>query len=173
LTVDSGEFILAVPDFSHFARDSPSLEPSQAQETTSFNIKETSTFKKVVMKLSGKVRWQAGLMFERELGNGRRSFEFEPHYNVTLKNPHHIKAIKNDVRARKFYATYMLIYFSIITTPLGDSAVITSTCQLPYPLHLIETGTFRIWSALTTTTPFISHLASSLIFTHGGTCSLE
>jgi len=99
ITVDSGEFILAVPDFSHFARDSINLLPSQAQEQTPGGHKEDSTFKKVVMKLSGKVRWQAGLVFERELEGGGRSFKFEPHYDVTLRNPQHIKSIKNDVSA--------------------------------------------------------------------------
>lgn len=98
MTVDSGEFILAVPDFSQFARNSTNLMPSQAQEQIHIGAREDSSFKKVVMKLSGKVRWQAGLMFEREIKDGKRSFEFEPHYNVTLRNPQHIKSIKNNVR---------------------------------------------------------------------------
>lgn len=103
MTVESGEYILAVPELSNFARDSSHLLNSQAQEQTPRGAKEDTSFKKVVMKLSGKVSWQAGLMFERELADGKRSFEFGPHYDVTLKNPTHIKSIKDDVRLRPLW----------------------------------------------------------------------
>ena len=46
------------------------------------------------MKLSGRVRWQMGLVFERSLENGQRTFQFEPHYKVTLRNPTHVKSIQ-------------------------------------------------------------------------------
>jgi hypothetical protein len=39
------------------------------------------------MKLNGNVRWVAGLVFERNVDGGGRSFNFIPHYKVTLKNP--------------------------------------------------------------------------------------
>lgn len=48
-------------------------------------------FKKVIMKLSGNVRWLAGLVFERDLTEDGRSFDFIPHYNVTLTTPEQAK----------------------------------------------------------------------------------
>ena len=54
--------------------------------------KRDAVFKKVVMKLSGKVRWLAGLMFERDLPNGKRTFDFKHHYDVVLKHPEFAKA---------------------------------------------------------------------------------
>ncbi|KAK8117505.1 uncharacterized protein PG998_005786 [Apiospora kogelbergensis] len=53
------------------------------------SYKSGAAFKKVVMKLSGKVQWMAGLVFERAIEEGSRSFEFIPHYNVVLKSPQH------------------------------------------------------------------------------------
>ncbi|KAJ4855296.1 mitochondrial protein from FMP27 domain-containing protein [Trichoderma breve] len=70
MTVDSGEYILAIPDYS-------------------------MQFKKVVMKLSGRVQWLAGLVFERAIEDGRRSFDFKPHYEVVLKNPLFAKPDEN------------------------------------------------------------------------------
>lgn len=49
-------------------------------------------FKKVIMKLSGNVRWLAGLVFERDLTEDGRSFDFVPHYNVTLTTPEQAKS---------------------------------------------------------------------------------
>lgn len=98
MTVDSGDYVLAVPDFNHYARQSPEMVPDQAHSGSSFSSTgEGAIFKKVIMKLSGKVRWQVGLVFERNLPNGSRSFDFAPHYNVTLRNPLHVKALKDQV----------------------------------------------------------------------------
>lgn len=97
MTVDSGDYLLAVPDFSRYARESPLLDPTQAHASNAWAGPLTeASLKKVVMKLSGKVQWRLGLVFERDLPGGGRSFEFEPHYKVTLKNPAHLKSIKND-----------------------------------------------------------------------------
>jgi hypothetical protein len=49
------------------------------------------------MKLNGNVRWVAGLVFERNLDEGGRSFNFIPHYNVVLKNPTYAKPQNNKV----------------------------------------------------------------------------
>ena len=93
MTVDSGEYILAIPDFSHQARNSdrPNRDDSSVNSADSF--KRGASFKKVIMKLSGNVQWLAGLMFERNLDNSeKRSFDFEPHYNVIFKEPRFAKA---------------------------------------------------------------------------------
>lgn len=98
MTVDSGDFVLAVPDFSHYARQLPELGVRRGKDSSvSQGRNDGHLLKKVVMKLSGRVRWQAGIVFERNLENGGRSFEFSPHYNVTLKNPVHVKSILHEV----------------------------------------------------------------------------
>ncbi|KAK0124244.1 hypothetical protein ONS95_009219 [Cadophora gregata] len=86
MTVDSGEYILAIPDFSHQARNISKLDRDSDSMTSVDSFKRGAAFKKVVMKLSGNVQWLVGLMFERNLREeGKRSFDFEPHYNVILK----------------------------------------------------------------------------------------
>ncbi|CAK3978921.1 related to FMP27 Found in Mitochondrial Proteome [Lecanosticta acicola] len=90
MTVDSGEYVLAVPDFNSYARRSHEAATdddagTSTRSTTS--IKRDAVFKKVVMKLSGKVTWLAGLMFERDLADGSRTFDFKPHYDIVLKHP--------------------------------------------------------------------------------------
>lgn len=90
MTVDSGEYILAVPDFNGYARrDHEASTDDDASTTTgsTSSLKRDVVFKKVVMKLSGKVTWLAGLMFERDLEDGKRTFDFKPHYDIVLKHP--------------------------------------------------------------------------------------
>lgn len=88
MTVDSGEYVLAVPDYSYQVRESARRRIEDSSHLAEDNLKQGTAFKKVVMKLSGKVQWLAGLVFEKEIDNGHRSFDFIPHYDVVLKNPH-------------------------------------------------------------------------------------
>ena len=93
MTVDSGEYILAIPDYNHQARGSEKHERDDDSVVSADSFKRGASFKKVVMKLSGNVQWLAGLMFERNLGQkGQRSFDFEPHYDVVFKEPQYAKA---------------------------------------------------------------------------------
>jgi len=93
MTVDSGEYILAVPDYSHQALSSERHGRDDESMSSTDSFKRGAAFKKVVMKLSGNVQWLAGLMFERNIGGeGQRSFHFEPHYKVILKEPQFAKA---------------------------------------------------------------------------------
>lgn len=98
MTVDSGDYVLAVPDFGVYARSTPDTATAQAQQHSISSHQHEQRLKKVIMKLSGKVRWQVGMVFERDVADGTRSFDFIPHYKVTLRNPVHIKSIKNEVR---------------------------------------------------------------------------
>ena len=102
MTVDSDDYVLAIPDHSHQAREAFSTlskdGPSSSSTSSTSSGSNTTIFKKVVMKLSGNVRWLAGLVFERNLDQGGRSFEFAPHYNVTLRTPQHAKAPPGQVR---------------------------------------------------------------------------
>lgn len=92
ITVDSGEYILAIPDFSHQARVSASEANDTSSVVSSNSSRRGATFKKVIMKLSGNVQWLVGLMFERDLDDGTRSFDFKPHYNVVTKEVQYCKA---------------------------------------------------------------------------------
>ena len=87
MTVNSGEYILAIPDFSHQARSSEVNERDDASVVSTDSFKRGASFKKVVMKLSGNVQWLAGLIFEREIEGGGRSFDSKPHYEVVMKEP--------------------------------------------------------------------------------------
>lgn len=103
MKVDSEEYLLAIPDFTHQVRDEfDNLAPAENKSVYSLATYESAAlFKKVIMKLSGKVRWLVGLMFEQELmgedGKMKRSFEFRPHYDITLKTPHYAKAPSGQV----------------------------------------------------------------------------
>jgi len=89
MTVRSGEYVLAIPDYSHKTQaghddlsrhDMDSMSNSNAP-------KNAAIFNKVIMKVSGNVQWTTGLVFERDLRNGGRSSDFLPHYDVVLRNP--------------------------------------------------------------------------------------
>ncbi|PGH10506.1 hypothetical protein AJ79_05434 [Helicocarpus griseus UAMH5409] len=90
MTVTSGEYVLAIPDYSHQARYlyESTLDSDTISSRTS--SRDSALFKKVIMKLSGNVRWLCGLVFERNVDVSQRSFEFKPHYDVVLKNPRYI-----------------------------------------------------------------------------------
>lgn len=92
MTVDAGEYVLAIPDFSHEARERASIPTSETDSISSAGSYQNSAhFKKTIMKLSGDVRWMAGLVFQRKLRGGGRSFDFKPHYDVVLKTPDKIE----------------------------------------------------------------------------------
>ncbi|KAF2865419.1 mitochondrial protein from FMP27-domain-containing protein [Massariosphaeria phaeospora] len=93
MVVNSGSYILAIPDLGHYARHEAEVEQVGHGENASSitNYKQLAIFKKTVMKLNGNVRWVAGLVFERNLEQGKRSFDFIPHYEVVLKNPKYVK----------------------------------------------------------------------------------
>ncbi|EXJ55206.1 hypothetical protein A1O7_08132 [Cladophialophora yegresii CBS 114405] len=99
MTVKSGEFVLAVPDYSHEARRSSEQQmrnDSDSVSSISSTGKSAALFKKVIMKLSGNVQWTAGLVFERDVADDIRSSEFRPHYDVVLKNPMSLQDVDLD-----------------------------------------------------------------------------
>lgn len=93
--VESEEYLLAVPDFTRNAAEDMDygVLPDSKSFLSSNSITNGALFKKVIMKLSGKVQILVGLMFEQELTNEddwklrKRSSEFIPHYEVSLKDP--------------------------------------------------------------------------------------
>jgi hypothetical protein len=95
MTVDSGEYVLAVPDYSHQVREASRRNGDDDSLMSEDNLKSGAAFKKVVMKLSGRVQWMGGLMFERAILDGKRNFDFKPHYDVVLKSPLYAKGAGN------------------------------------------------------------------------------
>ncbi|OSS52136.1 hypothetical protein B5807_03109 [Epicoccum nigrum] len=92
MVVKSGSYVLAIPDLSHYARHDTNAETSRPETASSLSSnRQLAVFKKTIMKLNGNVRWGVGLVFERELDSGGRSFDFIPHYNIALKNPKYAK----------------------------------------------------------------------------------
>ncbi|KAF1962103.1 hypothetical protein CC80DRAFT_400097 [Byssothecium circinans] len=103
LVVNSGSYVLAIPDLGHYARQESESDPTLYTEGSSSisSYKQLAIFKKTVMKLNGNVRWVAGLVFERNLDQGGRSFDFIPHYGVVLKHPQYAKTTGNKVSASR------------------------------------------------------------------------
>ena len=100
MTVDSGEYVLAIPDFNRQARQHispPGTESDSVSSSSSY--KNSAQFKKTIMKLSGNVRWLAGLVFERNLDPGQRSFDFKPHYDVVLRSAENARTMQDPVCA--------------------------------------------------------------------------
>jgi hypothetical protein len=99
MSVTSGEYVLAVPDYSHEARYMAEATAEDLETTSmSSDQKNAAHFKKVIMKLSGDVKWAAGLVFERNVNENERSTEFRPHYDVILRNPNYINPSEREVR---------------------------------------------------------------------------
>jgi hypothetical protein len=90
MTVQSGEYVLAVPDYSQQARHTAELATDGDSISSGSSRKNAAVFKKVIMKLSGKVQWLAGLVFEQNSAGGTRSFDFKPHYDVVMRNAQYI-----------------------------------------------------------------------------------
>lgn len=114
MSVSSGEYVLAIPDYSHQARkNSRGVDPDTESISSTGSNNNNAIFKKVIMKLSGSVRWLAGLVFERDLDEGGRSFNFLPHYGVAFKTPNHAKAIggRVSISSSSLSASYLTCLF--------------------------------------------------------------
>jgi len=100
MVVNSGSYVLAIPDLGHYARQEADMELSTHSESSSSiaSYRQLAVFKKTIMKLNGNVRWVAGLVFERNLDEGGRSFKFIPHYDIVLKHPDHAHPSQGKVR---------------------------------------------------------------------------
>ncbi|KFZ16499.1 hypothetical protein V501_02180 [Pseudogymnoascus sp. VKM F-4519 (FW-2642)] len=128
MTVESGDYILAIPDYSHQALQTISSGRDSDSVASSDSYRKGAIFKKVIMKLSGNVQWLAGLVFERNIVGGERTFDFIPHYDVILKEPAFAKAPPGDVydAFRGFRSNY--IHLSIaVTAPMNRSWSVTNT----------------------------------------------
>ncbi|KAI9785376.1 MAG: hypothetical protein M1839_000395 [Geoglossum umbratile] len=153
MTVDSGEYILAIPDFSHQARKSVEEFGQDSRSTaSSSSYKNGALFKKVIMKLSGNVRWLAGLVFERNVNGEQRSFDFRPHYEVTLRSPEYAKAPSGQVydAFRGFRSDFIHLSLSVVAPMDRDWSVSNVVPSSSYnTVHLTPrffTHFFNWWS---------------------------
>ncbi|KAF3932880.1 hypothetical protein ABW19_dt0202976 [Dactylella cylindrospora] len=106
LVVESKEYFLAIPDFSQQALESleeSSGIPDDSQSfTSSGSYKSVAIFKKVILKATGGVKWQLGLVFEQETTQEadwterERSLAFIPHYDITLRSPEAVKTLRKN-----------------------------------------------------------------------------
>lgn len=109
ITVTSDEFVLAVPDYTFQEREylARSIYKTGGLVTQT-NLDESGNFQKVVMKLSGRVQWTGGLLFERESSDGSgRTFNFKPHYELALANPKYIDDLSTYDAYRGFRSEYL------------------------------------------------------------------
>lgn len=97
MIVDSGDYILAIPDFGHYVRQNEAEATDADSISSTASQKRGASFRKVIMKLSGNVQWLAGLLFERNTRDGRRTFHSKPHYQVVLKHPAYAKPSSGQV----------------------------------------------------------------------------
>lgn len=127
--VKSDEFLLAIPDFTH---NSPqAFHDGEQNAKEAMDYKHDAIFRKVLMKLSGNVLWQVGLMFQKSIDsdveNRNSSFEFKPHYDVVLKNP---QSLEKSARAnydafRGFRSQHLHLSISVIS-PDSESTNVKS-----------------------------------------------
>lgn len=122
LITDSEEYILAVPNY--IAQEADYLRKAYVFSHALFsrsNYDEYTRFRKVLMKLSGKVRWTAGLLFEMDReGTMERTSDFRPHYEVQLRKPAYISDIENYDTYKGFRSQYMHMATSVSSTYKGD-----------------------------------------------------
>ncbi|CAI7632481.1 unnamed protein product [Penicillium glandicola] len=153
MSVTSGEYVLAVPDYSAEARWANEATTEELDNSsTSSEQKNAAHFKKVIMKLSGDVKWAAGLVFERDVDNDARSFSFKPHYEVVLKNPKFVKPCEraNYDAYRGFRSDHIHLSVSIIAPQNRDWSVDNVQPSSSYnTIHLTPrffTHFFNWWS---------------------------
>ena len=117
MIADSDEYILAVPNYVAMERD-------YFQKANTFshallnntNFSEMTNFRKVVMKLSGNVRWKVGLLFEQDRVQGRikeRTSEFRPHYDIHLKKPEFVEDLDSYDAYERFRSKYLHLAISV------------------------------------------------------------
>jgi len=136
--VDSDEFILAIPDFTKEPIESDDYTDHEnsfaSSRVLSRDVSRNAVFRKVIMKLSGGVRWIAGLVLERqchsicpncESQRKCRKFDFIPHYDVHLKKPECCQNANGGVSP--LYTNSNRSH----TIVIKDSGVIS--CTDPYP----------------------------------------
>ena len=173
MTVDAGEYALAIPDYSHQAREVSTNSVSDRDSISSSGSQKTGiSVRKTIMKLSGDVRWLAGLVFERDVDGGGRSFDFRPHYDVVMTTPNRARAPPGQVCTDSAFSQDVLIRDRSMT-PSEDSAATTSISLSQSRLLCTAIGRRPIRSPLRAITQSTLALDSLPTFSIGGHCFPE
>ncbi|KAK9469177.1 golgi-body localization protein domain-containing protein [Lipomyces arxii] len=118
MVVDADEYLLTIPDFGDLVRTNDNnfntTDDNKSTANTQIEDSDRAEFQKIVMKLSGRVRWQAGLLFERDDGAGR-TFNFVPHYQVQLRTPRSIDPSKPYDSYAGFRSNYLHLALSVVS----------------------------------------------------------
>lgn len=173
MVVKSGSYVLAIPDLGHYARQEADMEQPTARFEGSSSIssyRQLAIFKKTIMKLNGNVRWVAGLVFERNLDGGGRSFKFSPHYDIVLKHPKHAQPQDGKVSIHMKIGRFITNRSRNMMHSVVSEAIIF-ICPLLSQLPMIANGLLVTWNLLRLTTVFTLPQDSSRISTTGGPCS--
>lgn len=130
MVVDSENFLLAVPDFSYYVRqlNAPHERAGDSLSTFSDSQSSNARFHKIIMKLSGNLRWKAGLLFERETEGGQRTFESVPHYTVQLKRPDAVSSPGSHDSYAGFRSDYIHLALTVVS-PRDEEWTAFSTKQ--------------------------------------------
>ncbi|KAL8697492.1 MAG: hypothetical protein Q9224_002283 [Gallowayella concinna] len=127
MSVTSGEYVLAVPDYSHQAREnSARISADKDSLSSSSSYRNGAMFKKVIMKLSGNVRWLAGLVFERNVPGDGRSFDFIPHYDVALTTPDRANSSQGKYDAYRGFRSNHIHMSIAVAAPLDRDWALTN-----------------------------------------------
>ncbi|KAJ8103749.1 golgi-body localization protein domain-containing protein [Lipomyces tetrasporus] len=118
MIVDSEEYLLTIPDFTYYVRMNnaryEAMEDDKSTFSTQSEYQDRATFQKIIMKLSGRVRWKAGVLFERDDAR-QRSFDFIPHYKVQLRTPQSIDQLQPHDSYARFRSNYIHLALSVIS----------------------------------------------------------
>ncbi|KAK9453298.1 golgi-body localization protein domain-containing protein [Dipodascopsis uninucleata] len=120
MVVDSEQFILGIPDFNYYVKsgctsaDLMNVDDSISIASNDSQYAHKASFQKIIMKLSGQVRWKAGILFGRDTLEGQ-SFDFVPHYKVQLVNPKYVKDVKAHDSYAGFRSDYIHLALSVIS----------------------------------------------------------
>ena len=131
MTVNCDEYVLAIPDYSSQARHLHNYAGRHMRPVVSPENQHEAVFKKVIVKLTGRVRWLAGLVFERDDEGGKRSFDFIPHYEVAFQTPQSVKHLFGQVRSGELGHEFWIFLFTRFRTTMlfGASEASTFTCR--------------------------------------------
>ncbi|KAK9385296.1 golgi-body localization protein domain-containing protein [Lipomyces mesembrius] len=153
MLVDSEEYLLTIPDFTYYVRMNNARYEAAEDDKSTFSAQseyqDRATFQKIIMKLSGRVRWQAGILFERDDG-GQRFFDFIPHYKVQLRTPQSIDNLKTHDSYAAFRSNYIHLALSVISPrdqqwdALGSKPS-TSSCNTIHLSPRVFTHFFAWW----------------------------
>lgn len=116
ITFSSDDFIMAVPDYTFQEREylSHSIDKTGGLMRLS-DLDKSTVFQKIVMKLSGRVKWTGGLLFERasQEDSSKRTFKSRPHYDIKLTNPEYIEDKASHDAYRGFRSDYLHMAISV------------------------------------------------------------